>query len=442
MLTGIIQFAGSITGTRFRLIAASSAIATAAIIGTTMTSANNLDWAAALAARLNGLQPPAPAASEPSEPVPAPPVVEAAATTPAAPVSAVPSSVPSFTPTPSTPTRTKKEPQLKPSRVKHVFVVTLASPGYDQTWGDASEMPYLAKTLRPQGQLLSNYSTLTPRGLPNWLATVGGQQPNALTSADCQTFSDFPASSRISSKGFISGDGCVYPPEVLSVADQITSARLKWKAYLEDQGNPEPNQTTPSFQKNCVRPARNQADSTQQERTGTGYAVRHNPFAYFRSLTDLGGCNNTDVNFDSLAADLSGSATPNYVFIQPNLCNAGSVEPCLNQEPGGPPTADAFLAKWVPLILASPAYKRDGALIITFGESTDANASGPQRTGALLLSRFLAAGSERTEAFTPYSLLRTTEELLGLQKLAAANRGSTRSFSDQLAGTGSSSPKL
>ena len=87
----------------------------------------------------------------------------------------------------------------------------------------------------------------------------------------------------------------------------------------------------------------------------------------------------------------------------------------------GAAAADAFLAKWVPKILASPAYKEDGLLVITFGganpagsEAAPAPADDPPHVGTLLVSRFLSGGSTNATTYDPYSLLRTTEDLFGL----------------------------
>jgi hypothetical protein len=100
---------------------------------------------------------------------------------------------------------------------------------------------------------------------------------------------------------------------------------------------------------------------------------------YFHSIIDdAPSCATHVVNFDGLAADLAEErTTPNFVFITPNLCNDGhdgsgtgaSGTTCANGQPGGLTSADAFLKTWVPKILESPAYKKDGLLIITFDES-------------------------------------------------------------------------
>ena len=326
-----------------------------------------------------------------------------------------------------------------------MFVITLNSPGYDNAFGAQSEMPYLANTLRPQGELLSNYSLLTDKGLPNYIGMVGGQSPNALTSGNCTTYTDYPGSAQPDRNGNVSGDGCIYPTQAINVADQLFSARFSWGAYMEDMGKPEPvpqGQTAPANPpQNCVRPDVGAADPTQDVRkadpstgyAGSGYAVRHNPFAYFHSLLDLGSCTQKDVPLDRLDGALAGG-TPNLTFISPNLCNTGEPTECdADIKDPGPAQADKFLSDWVPKIQASPAYQQDGVLIITFGEADPAVNGAP--VGTLLLSKFLTPGATNAGAFNPYSIFRTVEDLFGLQHLAAATRTGTTSFASDLLGS-------
>ena len=110
---------------------------------------------------------------------------------------------------------------------------------------------------------------------------------------------------------------------------------------------------------------------------GDAYATRHNPFVYFHSIIDSPTCGNC-VNLNNLTADLADAhTTPNFVFITPNLCDDGhdgsgtgaAGTTCANGQPGGSASADAFLQMWVPQIMASPAYKKDGLLMILFDES-------------------------------------------------------------------------
>jgi hypothetical protein len=81
----------------------------------------------------------------------------------------------------------------------------------------------------------------------------------------------------------------------------------------------------------------------------------------------------------------------------------------------------------VPKILASPAYKADGLLVVAFaGDVTPpANpasppADAPVREGALLVSRFAQAGSTAASAYDPYALLRSLEDVFALRALARA----------------------
>ena len=100
------------------------------------------------------------------------------------------------------------------------------------------------------------------------------------------------------------------------------------------------------------------------------YATRHDPFVYFHSIIDSPTCKTNVVGLDVLTTDLASAATtPNLSYITPNVCDDGHDAPCKDGRPGGLESADAFLATWVPKILASPAYKAGGMLVITFDEA-------------------------------------------------------------------------
>jgi hypothetical protein len=188
---------------------------------------------------------------------------------------------------------------------------------------------------------------------------------------------------------------------------------------------------------NCVHPGTDESEAV----TPGGYAARQNPFVYFHSLLDLGDCSADDLPIEKLTADLRKvDKTPNYSFIAPTPCDSGATGQCA---PGGttegPASADAFLANWIPKILASPAYKADGLLIVGFSEmnplSTEPGATPPAdplRTGALLISPFLTPGSTDAAPYNPYSLLRSTEDLFGLSPLSLAAGAKTRSFAPSL----------
>jgi hypothetical protein len=421
--------AATLTGKRFGLLVASSLVATSAIVAAAMTSSTGTGPLAGLLGRslaadttpaltepapgpepaagsAGGSAQPAPqASSSSSSPLPAP-----------APISS-PEPAPSPEPEEPAPT-TPEAPAPEAGRIKHVFVVSLASSGYEAAFGTTPQMPYLATTLRPKGDLLSGYSLLDTAALPNSIATISGQPPTAQTKADCPDYGS-----------------CVYSAETLSLADQLGIAQFSWRAYMEGMVNPETGQPN-----TCVYP---QPGAPEETTTG-GYAARLNPFVYFHSLLDLGDCAASDVPLTELEKDLKKvDSTPNYSYISPNLCNAGVTGQCAAGAPDGAASADAFLAQLVPKILASPAYKKDGLLIVTFGQANPPDPAAttpidnPLKVGTLLVSKFVTSNSTDAVAYNPNSLLRSTEDLFGLDYLAGAKATKVKSFAPALLGENS-----
>ncbi len=338
--------------------------------------------------------------------------------------------------------------------VKHVFMILLENENADVTFGPSSPAPYLSKTLPSQGQFLPNYYGVTHLSLGNYIALVSGQGSNPQTQSDCQFFTDFfPGVIGPDSQAL--GSGCVYPTTVKTVADQLTAAGKSWKGYMEDMGNAAPAQPA-----TCRLPAIGAQDKTQSAKVGDQYAARHNPFVYFHSIIDTPDCAANDVPLDRLPGDLAAAgSTPSYSFITPNLCNDGHDEPCVSGEPGGLVSADAFLKKWVPQITASPAYKDGGMLVVTFDEAEaepgagDASACcdepqfpntpnnggpvvgrGGGRIGALVLSPYVTPGSVNQTPYNHFSLLRTTEDLFGLEHLGYAARDGLKPFGGDVFG--------
>jgi phosphatidylinositol-3-phosphatase len=430
--------AATITGRRFGLLVASSLVATSAIVASAITNPADDGPLAALLGRSLAADG-TPAASSPAPTSASQPAGGAAVSSQSNPASSPATEAVTTSPPPS-PTAQAGNPEAAPAtpstpagptsqagRIKHVFVISLTSPGYEAAFGPSSQMTYLANTLRPQGELLSGYSLLSDAGAPNEVASVAGQPPNASTQANCSTYSEFPSNPPSNKQGIVSGSGCVYPVETLTIADQLSSGGFQWRAYMEGMagvtGKPE----------NCVHPASGAAEQPSQG----GYAARQNPFVYFHSLLDLGACASSDVPLSELSSDLGKvSSTPNYSFISPNLCNAGAGGQCPTGTPSGAAAADAFLAQWAPKIIASPAYKQDGLLIITFDEAnpTGAAASSTPQVGTLLLSRYVTSGATDTGTYNPYSLLRSTEDLFGLSHLATAGGSTVKSFAPGLLG--------
>jgi hypothetical protein len=166
-------------------------------------------------------------------------------------------------------------------------------------------------------------------------------------------------------------------------------------------------------------------------------------------------CSSNDVPLDRLQGDLATNSVGSYNFITPNLCNDGHDEPRVDGRPGGLASMDEFLKLWVPRITGSKAYKDGGLLMVTFDEaeadetsgSGDASSccdepAGPNtpnnggpvagngggRIGAVLLSPYIAPGTVTATPYNHYSMLRSMEDLFGLEHLGYAGRAGLTPF--------------
>jgi hypothetical protein len=359
-------------------------------------------------------------------------------------------------------------------RIGHVFILMLENEGYEATFGPASPAKYL-NHLTHQGALVRNYFGTSHFSLGNYISLISGQAPNPATENDCEQFTEF-APSGIAADGQLIGNGCVYPASVATIANQLQAKGLTWKAYMQDMGNNAARESA-----TCGHPSVGAIDNTQMAQMGDQYSTRHDPFVYFHSIIDTPSCGERVVNLRALDADLKSiPSTPNYVFITPNLCNdghdGGATSQCVDSQPGGMVSADKFLRALVPQILSSPAFRRDGLLIITFDESnisydTDAatkavsvrsadaaaccnEPSGPNipayradagiartaingpglvgpgggRIGAVMLSRFIRPGTVSLVPYNHYSLLKSVEDIFGLGYLGYAGQLGLQGF--------------
>ncbi|GGH91260.1 hypothetical protein GCM10007170_07000 [Arthrobacter liuii] len=313
-----------------------------------------------------------------------------------------------------------------------MFVINLENKGYDKVWGPNSSAPYLSKTLRAQGVLLSEYYGTAHNSAADYIAQISGQASNDMTRHDCPTYAPFRQTGT-AEHGQVQGNGCVYPAAVPTVAGQLTAAGKTWKGYMEDMGTP------------CQHPALDSKDDHQGAKVGDQYATRHNPFVYFEAITSSPDCRKNVVNFSNLASDLTSIATtPNLSYISPNLCNDGHDAPCVDGSPGGLESADAWLQQQVPVILSSPAYQQDGMLVITFDEA-EGNAAGPSnvvggtaggRIGALTLSPFTKGGTTSATPYNHYSLLASIEDIFSLPRLGYAGAPGVNCFGNDVFNSG------
>ena len=339
--------------------------------------------------------------------------------------------------------------------IKHVWVIELENEGFPQSFGNPSVDPYLAKTLPSMGALLKNYYGIGHASADNYIAQISGQAPDTATQNDCGVWTKFTPTNKIE-KPFnqIVGNGCVYPASVPTLGNQLSNAKVSWKAYLQDMGNdPARDHTTATKQgPACGHPVVGKPDHTEGATAADNYVSRHQGFMYFESVIgNQAFCDAHILSFQPLLTDLAkASTTPSFSWLSPNVCMDGHDAPCANGDPGGLTEINGFLQMWVPQILNSPAYKQGGLLLITFDEgSTSAaccgetvgtspshpnvakpgiNGPGGGRVGAVLLSPFIKPGTVSTVKYNHYSMLRTVEDIFGLSHLGDAAMAAVKSF--------------
>jgi hypothetical protein len=320
--------------------------------------------------------------------------------------------------------------------IHHVFLIVLENKSYAETWGPNPGAPYLGTTLRAQGNLLTQYYGTSHDSLGNYISMVSGQPANPVTQADCVSKYE-PVTPPTVVKGIARGTGCIYPAAAGNIAGQLQDKALTWKGYMESMAQP------------CQHPVVGQVDPNIVATPTSLYATRHNPFVYFSAITGSSVCASDDVPLTEMTKDLASvSTTANFSFITPNLCDDGHDATCAAGGPAGFAGINSFLETWVPKILASPAYKKDGLLLITYDEAEavgaaedstaccneppSISASGTQtamagltgpgggRVGLLALSPFIKADSTTATPYNHFSMLRSIEDIFGRPHLGEA----------------------
>jgi hypothetical protein len=255
-------------------------------------------------------------------------------------------------PPPSTDCGTKTGP---PATYAHVIWIWMENHSYSEIIGSASA-PYLNSLAAGCG-LATNYTAVTHPSLPNYIAATSGDTWGI---AD-----DNPPSS--------------HPLAVNSIFQQAGSAG----SYEE------------SMPSNCALTS-----------SGT-YAVKHNPEAYYTSIRTACGADNVPMGTTSsgaFATALGNGTLPKFSVVTPNLCN--DMHDCSVQ------TGDAWLQSWVPKITASASYQAGNTVIFITWDEDDSSSS--NHIATIVVSPYTTAGTKSAIAFTHYSLLRTTEQLLGI----------------------------
>ena len=269
-----------------------------------------------------------------------------------------------------------------PPTYQHVIWIMEENHSYGQIIGSSSA-PYINSLATGCG-LATSYHSITHPSLPNYVGATSGLALSSLSqfAPDCS-----PSPGCSTSAASIFGQG------------------ETWKAYEESM------------------------PSACDKSNSGNYAVRHNPPPYF---TALSGCTANDVPYTQLATDLANNTLPAFSFITPNLID--------DMHNGTVAQGDTWLKNNLPAILNSPEYTSGStAVFITWDEGSGGSTSESCATSTsdqschvatIVISPSTPAGSTSGTLFSHYSLLGTSEQLLGLPLLglAASNTTLTSAF--------------
>jgi phospholipase C len=266
---------------------------------------------------------------------------------------------------------------VRPPAYRHVVWIWLENHGYDAIIG-SPQAPF-TNHLAAQCGLAANYHNITHPSLPNYIAaTSGGTQ--GITS-DCQP------------------SECAR--NVPNLFGQLRAAHVPWVAYEESMPRP------------CGLTV-----AAGAHPSGT-YAPKHNPAVYYLPRT---GCARRVVALGTptsgaLAHALSTGTLAGFSFITPNLCDDTHDCPIS--------TGDRWLSRWMQVMLSSRAYQAgDTVIFITWdeGEGGSSNSCAEDtrdpgcHVATLVISPSTRRGTRASGLFNHYGLLKTTEQLLGVER--------------------------
>ncbi len=386
---------------------------------------------------------------------------------------------------------------FRPPRIGHVWTIIFENKSYESTFTGLNNNSYLWKVLPSYGELLRQYYGTGHFSLDNYISAVSGQGPAPDNQADCPQYKDVSPGTPAADGQVLASSGCVYPSSVKTLFNQLDDVHKSWKVYSQSMGDNPTREDVyrcgiPGDPTGAGVPDPGGATPTDQ------YVAKHNPAPWFRSLIDNpADCANVQpldgypgtaghAAIPSIADDLkSVDTTPALSWISPNNCSDAHDATCKGDNLSGDPTnhqgglyaGDLFLRKYIPMIMASPAFQKDGMIQIIFdeafppyqmygnsiadlnyagdstlgtdsanGKSVQAEANtaqsvvaccneipGPNTTqpgfrafnqdttpgggitGAVLISRFVQPGSVSDQPYNHYSWLRSMEDLFGIR---------------------------
>jgi hypothetical protein len=260
---------------------------------------------------------------------------------------------------------------LPPSHASHVVVLVMENEeSSDVLTGTTA--PYTKALARRYGLATQSFAIGHP-SLPNYLALTSG------------------------TTGGIASDCTECHLSARNIADQMETAGISWKAYLE--GEPAP----------CFRGA-----------GAEEYAKKHNPFIYYDDIAGSQRRCSHLVGFMQLASDLRSGQLPAYAWISPNLCDDG--HDC------GLHAGDLFLSRTVPSLLRELGPR--GFLVLTWDEGlSDQGCCGGQAHGGhiatIVAGPGVIRGARDGQPVDHFGVLGSIEQALGLPPLGGAREGAS-----------------
>ena len=257
-----------------------------------------------------------------------------------------------------------------------------------------------------------------------------------------------------------------------TIADQLDDAGMNWKSYQENlplgsvYGVNYSNGTVTNLT-NFTNLAPLTSSSVVQL-----YAVKHNPFAYFKSIQegyDRDSSLSNMVGFDGakgLFSDLATGNLPAFAFIVPNQCddqhgrsnadafcaadygqnNSGyTYGTQVGLNPGLIQQGDITIERLVKAIHASPAWQSGHDAIVIVWDENDYSGSATQSSGIFppqnqnrvvltVQTNYGPEGLRSQKYYDSYSVLKTLEAGFGLPCLNHACDGNVKVMSDLFAG--------
>ncbi len=284
----------------------------------------------------------------------------------------------------------------------HVFVLMLENHSYGEIVGN-SNAPVI-NALASKFNSATNYYAVWYPSLPNYLAVIAG---------DYFGVSDDKASASSVPPG-------PWTFDAPTVGSQLEAAGKDWKDYQED---------IPAIGSH-VAAWPGDAD------TGSLYAVKHNPFAYFRVHQTPAGVGKM-VPLTELFSDLASKTSPAFSFIVPNQCNDmhsqdNPLSPCYGYDDAAIiARGDHETGLLEEAITGSRLWKKGrNALFIVFDEAGEIAKGSP--VVALVITNYSVSGVQDPTYYTHYSLLKTIEAAFGLPYLGHAADPATQTMAPML----------